>query len=135
MPNEIEAISASPTSVVPGESSGSTSKGNSAAASDIGYLNLRLVDRAEGIPVGVPVEITGPKSGKYFSNDDGRVGFEGPPGYYSLKVVKGCYDVIEVLSGGSGRMGLVSGQVTSGDLWVDWRYRIAPSGNVSFHPD
>lgn len=135
-PNEIEAISASPTSAgLVASSSTSSSKGSTAALADVGYLNLRLVDRAGGIPVGIPVEITGPKSGNYFSNDEGRVGFEGPPGYYSLKVVKGCFDVIQVLSGGSGRMGLVSDQVTTGDLWVDWRYRIAPSANVTFDPD
>lgn len=117
---------ASPTSAAPEPSS----KSSTIPPASTGAIVITLKDSNGAGPEGMPVQVEGTLAKRLISDSNGQVRLEGPPGNYRFKVVVGCSERLQVLSGGSGSGAIVAGMTATGQLNVDWQHRIAPSPPV-----
>ncbi|MBW3588171.1 MAG: hypothetical protein KY429_01995 [Actinobacteria bacterium] len=95
-----------------------------------GILALTVRDQSGSGPEGIPVSIDGPIQEVKTTDSGGRVTMDLPPGFYSVGVLDGCTERLQVLSGGSAQLAIAPGETTEGELRTEWRHRFAPSGPV-----
>lgn len=107
-----------------------STRDSSPISEGIGQLSLLVLDTQGKARAGVEVEIRGPVLRLITSDDKGKVNLELPAGYYSARITSGCKQNLDVLSGGSARLGVAANQTVEGELSVQWRRRIAPAGPV-----
>jgi len=96
-----------------------------------GILALTVRDQSGRGPKGIPVAIDGPVQHLKTTDAGGKLTMELAPGFYTVRVMDGCMDVLQVLAGGSGQLAIAPGETTEGELRTEWRHRVAPSGPVS----
>lgn len=120
-------------STLPERISPSTAEGglpSEAPPSGDGSLVLTVRDQAGRTPEGISVSIEGPIQGLRTTDSSGKVSLDLPAGYYQARVMDGCYEGLQVLQGGSSRLGIAAGQTTAGELSTQWRHQYAPDAPV-----
>lgn len=99
-----------------------------------GTFVVVVTDQNDRPAEGIHVKIAGPLEVTSISDGKGEVRIEGAAGYYTFKVVAGCFEKIQVLSGGGGKFGIAAGQTGRGQTLATWQHRVAPSPPVFSDP-
>jgi hypothetical protein len=121
-----------PTASPAGSAPAATAVATAVPESTDGALQLRVLDHNGLARPGIPIDATGTKSLKLVSGDGGIVRTTVPAGRYSLKVVAGCTEDLDVQSGGTGQADVAVGQTTTGELRATWRHRYAPGPPTTY---
>lgn len=108
------------------EASPSPSSGDNAPDPTKGVMTLTLRDHNDRGPEAIPIKVSGGLETQLWSNKDGRVRIEAPPGNYQFEIVAGCTDRLIVEAGGRGHGAIVAGTSVNGTLRVRWQHRIVP---------
>ena len=95
-----------------------------------GSLVLTVRDQSGRTPEGIPVSLEGPVQGVWITDSNGQITLTLRAAFYAARVMDGCYDRLQVLQGGSARLGIAAGDTTTGDLSVLWHHRYAPAAPV-----